>query len=84
MAVRKLSQGNKIGYSYVKWLCDDIEEMAKIPPCPMGSTVYVVHTRDTYMMDSNNVWYCMTSPAEPIKCDCVEELTIWGDIPTNE
>ena len=50
----------------------------------MGSTVYVIHTRDTYMMDSKGMWHCVTSDKAPIECDCVEELTIWADIPTNE
>lgn len=81
--VRKLSQGNRIGYSYFKWLCDDVEDIPVIPKSPMGSTVFVIHTKDTYMMDSAGVWYSITSDADPIVCDCVEELTVWADIPTN-
>lgn len=79
--VRKLSQGNRIAYSVSKYLCDDVSEISKISKCPMGSTVYVIHTRDTYMLDSKGVWYCCTSNAPPIECDCVEELTIWNEIP---
>ena len=82
--VKKLSQGNRIAYAMNKWLCDDVEEISKIKRCPMGSTVYVIHTRDTYMMDSKGMWHCVTSDKAPIECDCVEELTIWADIPTNE
>lgn len=82
--VRKLSQGNRIAYAMSKWLCDDVEEISKIKKCSMGSTVYVIHTRDTYMADSRGVWHCCTSNMPPIECDCVEELTVWADIPTNE
>ena len=49
----------------------------------MGSTVFVIHTKDTYMMDSKGIWYSITSDADPIVCDCVEEMTVWADIPTN-
>ena len=79
--VRKLSQGNRVAYTMSKWLCDDLEELSKITKCPMGSTAYVIHTRDTYMMDSEGVWHCVTSDKVPVECDCIEELTIWADIP---
>lgn len=48
----------------------------------MGSTVYVISTGETWMMDSTGKWHVMGSiRKEPIECDCVEELTIWGDLP---
>lgn len=46
----------------------------------MGSTVYVIHTKETYMIDSNKVWYPTSSDAPPVECDCVEEMTIWQDL----
>lgn len=79
--VRKLSQGNRIGYVYFKWICDDVEELSAIPRSPMGSTAFVIHTKDTYMMDSKGIWYSITSDADPVECDCVEEMTVWNDIP---
>lgn len=82
MMVKKLSQGNRVSYSAWKWLCDDVSEISKLPKSPMGSTVFVIHTKDTYMMDSQGTWYCITSDANPVECDCVEELTVWADIPT--
>lgn len=50
--VKKFSQGNRIVYAISKWLCDDVEDIPKIPKSPMGSTVFVIHTKDTYMADS--------------------------------
>ena len=48
----------------------------------MGSTVYVITTGETWMIDSKGSWHIMGSiQKEPIECDCVEELTIWGDLP---
>ena len=82
--VRKLSQGNRTNYAYSKWLCDDVEELSTIPKCPMGSTAFVIHTKDTYMMDSAGMWYSITSDADPVQCDCIDELTIWADIPAVE
>ena len=80
--VKKFSQGNRIVYAISKWLCDDVEDIPKIPKSPMGSTVFVIHTKDTYMADSEGKWYSITSDADAVEpCDCVEELTIWGDIP---
>lgn len=81
--VKKLSQGNRIGYTYSKWICDDVEEISTIPRGSMGDTVFVIHTKDTYMMDSQGVWYNITSDGDPIECNCVDEMTIWADIPTN-
>ena len=48
----------------------------------MGSTVYVISTGESWMIDSTGKWYIMSSSSgkEPIECDCVEELTIWGNL----
>jgi len=50
----------------------------------MGSTVYVITTGESWMMDSKGSWHIISSNSDktPIECDCVEELTIWEDIPT--
>lgn len=81
--IKKISQGNRIVYTVSKWLCDDIEDISHIPKSAMGSTIFVIHTGDTYMADGQGVWHSITSSADPIPpCDCVDELTIWADIPT--
>lgn len=82
--IKKYSQGNRKTYEICKWICDDIEEISQIPYSAMGSTVFVIHTKDTYMIDGQGVWHSITSDASPIQCDCVEEMTIWNEIPTNE
>ena len=34
------------------------------------------------MIDSKGVWHVMGSiQKDPIACDCVEELTVWGNLP---
>lgn len=84
--IKKFSQNNKIQYAITKWLVDDVEDIKKLPPSPMGSSVFVIHTATSYMVDSTQTtWYPISSfnsSDGPIQCDCVEELTIWGDIPT--
>ena len=80
----KFSQGNKVSYDFSKWIVDEESEIASVPTNRIGSTVYVIHTGETWMMDSANKWYPVTTPGKaPIECNCVEELTIWSDIPTN-
>ena len=80
--ITKFSQGNKINYDLEKWLVDTEEEISTIPRCQMGSTVYVISTGESWMIDSTGKWYIMSSSSgkEPIECDCVEELTIWGNL----
>jgi hypothetical protein len=84
--VKKYLQNNKIQYAISKWVADDINDIKKLPKSPMGSTVFVIHENKTYMVDSTQTtWYPINNPingdnSEPIVCDCVEELTIWGDL----
>jgi hypothetical protein len=33
------------------------------------------------MIDGNGVWYPMKSDKDPIECDCVDEMTIWDELP---
>ena len=80
--IKKIAQGNKLQYTNHKFICDDVEDISRLPRCPFGSTVFVIHTKDTYMIDSSGTWTSITSsaPGVPGECDCVEELTIWGEI----
>ena len=78
----KYSQGNKINYNMRKYLVEEEKELSQIPKCNMGSTAYVITTGETWMMDSKGSWHVMGSiEKEPIQCDGVDELTIWGDLP---
>ena len=78
----KYSQGNKINYNMRKYLVEEEKELSQIPKCNMGSTAYVITTGETWMMDSKGSWHVMKKKKkEPIQCDCVDELTIWGDLP---
>ena len=80
--ITQYGQGNKINHDMQKWLVEEESEIAKIPKCLMGSSVYVIATGETWMIDSKGLWHIMGSTQkDPIACDCVEELTIWGDLP---
>jgi hypothetical protein len=46
----------------------------------MGSEVYVIENKKTYILDSKNTWHSKAD-GETIICDCVEESTIWDEIP---
>ena len=80
--VAKFAQGNKVTQNLSKWLVDEENEISTVPYSQMGSTVYVISTGESWMIDSKGKWHIMssTSDKEPIECDCVEELTIWGTL----
>ena len=79
--ISKIRQGTRTLYTLSEFVVDNIEDVAKLPKSPMGSTVYVIHTKETYMADSQSIWYPTVGDNPPVECDCVEELTIWGDLP---
>ena len=78
----KYGAGNRTNYDVHKWLVEEESEIAQIPKSIMGSTVYVITTGESWMIDSKGKWHIMSalSEKEPIECNCVEELTIWGDL----
>jgi hypothetical protein len=48
----------------------------------MGSEVYVISEKKTYILDSKRVWHAKADGDNSvIECDCVEESTIWEQIP---
>ena len=75
--------GNEINGMFCTYICDTINDLSQAEG-EMGYTVFVIHTRDIYMMDGNDSWVCITSAAESVPCNCVEESTIWTDIPIIE
>lgn len=79
--ISKIKQGTRTLYTLSEYVVDDLEDVAKLPRCLMGSTVYVIHTKETYMADSKGIWYPVNSSGNPIECDCVEESTIWENFP---
>lgn len=76
----KFANGNKISYDISKYIVDDEEDLTTIPMCNMGSSAYVIHTGESWILDSNGRWYVTTGNKDSIECDCVSELTIWGDL----
>ena len=80
--ITKFAQGNKVNYDIQKWLVEEESELSTIPRCIIGSTAYVISTAESWMMDSKGKWHVMNSSEKPpVECDCVEELTIWGNLP---
>ena len=77
---QKLMQSGRTTYGVAEYVADTKEDVTRIPKCVMGSTVYIIHTKETYMIDSQGTWYAVDSEGDPITCDCVEESTIWEDL----
>ena len=80
MAYIKVRQGENIAYSISNYVVDSVEDIAKLPRSQMGSTAYVILSKEKYICDSKNAWHPMTSDGDPIQCDCVEESTVWGEL----
>lgn len=76
--------GDEIKGVNCTYICDEKIDLSKAAVAKMGNTAFVIHTSDIYVMDSQKVWYCITNAsADPVQCDCVEESTIWTEIPEN-
>lgn len=78
----KIRQGTRTAYNLSKFLVDDISEISSLPKSPMGSTVYAIHDKASFMADSEGTWYPIDTEHDAIKCDCncVSELTIWQEL----
>ena len=81
---KKTRQGNRICYDTYEFIVDTVEDLKLLPQCPMGSTAFVIATKDTYMVDSTRkTWHSITSEASVVECDCVEESTVWDELPVS-
>ena len=80
----KYSQRGKINYNIEKWIVDTLDEVKTIRCNTFGSTVYVIDERETYVLNGKGVWKSMynknSGDIPSYDCDCVEELTIWGEL----
>ena len=81
---QKLYQNNRYQNSYVKFVADSIEDVKRIRvnSVNIGSEVYVIETKKTYILDSKGNWHSKaTNDNDIITCDCVEESTVWEELP---
>lgn len=62
-----------------QWICDTIEDLQTLPPCPMGSKCKVIATDEWYQVDSTGItWY---SNKGNCVCNNIKgESTIWGNL----
>lgn len=84
MSVVKTFQNNRYSTTYNKYVADTVEDVKKIKvgPSLMGSEVYVIANKKTYILDSKRTWHSKRdNDGDTIECDCVEESTIWDPIP---
>ena len=80
--IKKFAQGGKIQYEISKWAVDTEADLTNIKEARMGDIAFVIQKSESWMLDSNSTWYNVTDATkDPIKCDCVSELTIWGELP---
>ncbi len=84
MSYQKLFQNNRYASGYVKFVADDEESAKKIDPriAIIGSELYIIKNKKTYILDSKGIWHSKaTGDDSTITCDCIEESTIWEDLP---
>ena len=86
---QKLYQNNRYQSSYIQFVADTVEDVKRIPTkmIAMGSEIYVIENRKTYILDSKGVWHSKSKVSgdgdDVIVCDCVEESTIWEELPNS-
>ena len=96
MAVSKIFQNNRYQNDYIYYVVDTPEDVKKIKVTSayLGSELYVISEKKTYILDSKGVWHPKAENKSgsgsdddfvfdggTIECDCVEESTICEDIP---
>ena len=101
MAVSIIFQNNRYQNDYHQYVADTPDDVKKIrvSPADMGSEVYVISEKKTYILDSNRTWHVKlvnTSGSGSsgdgvvdggtIECDHnhVDENTIWENLPEPE
>lgn len=87
MATLKIFQKGAYVNNHIKYVADTEEDVKTIKILPnggsMGNEVYVIATQKTYILDSKGIWHSKaTGDDTVIECDCVEESTIWEDLPS--
>lgn len=83
MGYIKMYQNNRYQSHYVRFVADTAEDVKKlrVADLAMGSEVYVIQEKRTYILGSDEVWYSKAVNDDVvIECDCVEESTIWEDL----
>jgi hypothetical protein len=87
MGYTKVFQNNRYQSHYVKFVADTAEDVKKlrVANLTMGSEVYVIQEKRTYVLGSDEIWYSKAVNDDVvIECDCVEESTIWEDLPNSK
>ena len=87
MGYIKMYQNNRYQSHYVRFVADTAEDVKKlrVADLAMGSEVYVIQEKRTYILGSDEVWYSKAVNDDVvIECDCVEESTVWEDLPQPE
>lgn len=56
MAFKLTSHDGNISYGIKEYVADTPEDIKDIPPCAMGSTLFVISTAELYVMNSENTW----------------------------
>ena len=83
MGYTKVFQNNRYQSHYVQFVADTAEDvkLLRVADLTMGSEVYVIQEKRTYILGSDKTWYSKAVNDDAIiECDCVEESTIWEDL----
>ena len=83
MAYTKVFQNNRYQAHFVKFVADTAEDVKRmqVADLTMGSEVYVIQEKRTYVLGGNKTWYSKAVNDDAvIECDCVEESTVWEEL----
>lgn len=62
MALSKIFQNNRYNNDFHLYVADTVEDVKKmkVSPAEMGSEVYIISEKKTYILDSKRVWHVKT------------------------
>lgn len=56
MAIKLTSHDGNVSYGIKEYVVDTPEDISNVPPCAMGSMLFVISTAELYMMNGEGKW----------------------------
>lgn len=56
MAIKLISHDGNIAYGIKEYVIDTPDDLKTVPPCAMGSTLFIISTAELYVANSKSEW----------------------------
>lgn len=83
MAITKIFQNNRFATGYTYRVAETVEDVKALKTGldELGSEIYIIEKNQLYISNGKGSWFPKNTDGETIVCDCVEESTIWNNLP---